>query len=323
MNKRPIISHFATFKRKNYLQTSGISPWLHKAVDKDLYYKLEETGPTLFVNQPLYYYRHHQNSISLNENSNIAYQYHLAIKASIVIRSLDRAHTLKQMPHTKSELTRGLMQTALYLCKKNNYSSSFELLVKALWYFPVHTLLLCLKSFYQKLLKPFFSKTKSILFRIVGKDNHKNDKLNLAKADENINVSDNGAMVNVLISTIDERINEISAILFEKQPYVRYIISHQYTDPKYKILPKLLNRDDVILSQIPGRGLSRSRNNALRLVESGIALISDDDIRYFPGSFEKIEKYSKKTLTSMWLVSKYKLMKENLNIKIIRMKVIS
>jgi glycosyltransferase involved in cell wall biosynthesis len=159
MNKRPIISAFATFKRKNYLQTTGISPWLHKAVDKDLYYKLEEAGPSLFVNQPLYYYRHHQNSISLNKNSNIAYQYHLAIKASIIIRSPNRAHTLKQMPHTKSELAGGLLQTALHLFKNSHYSNGLELFFKALWYFHAHALLFIIKNIYQKLLR-FPSKIK-------------------------------------------------------------------------------------------------------------------------------------------------------------------
>ncbi|RJR26731.1 MAG: glycosyltransferase family 2 protein [Desulfobacteraceae bacterium] len=114
------------------------------------------------------------------------------------------------------------------------------------------------------------------------------EELALFKNDENIKVFDDDVVINVLISTIDERINAIPAILFEKQPNIKYVISHQYTDPKYKILPGLLNRDDVILSQISSRGLSRNRNNALSLVESGIAIIADDDVRYLPDSFQKI-----------------------------------
>ncbi len=69
------ISHFATFKKNNYEKTSGINPKLPKAVDQDLYLKLEETGPTLFINKVLYFYRHHRNSISLNKNANLAMIY--------------------------------------------------------------------------------------------------------------------------------------------------------------------------------------------------------------------------------------------------------
>jgi glycosyltransferase involved in cell wall biosynthesis len=298
MNKRPVISHFATFKRKNYRQTEGITPWLQKAVDKDLYYKLEETGPTLFVNQPLYFYRHHQKSISLNKNSNIAYQYHLAIKALIIIRSSNRAHTSEKMPHSKSELVGGLLQTALHLFKNSNYLNGFTLFFKALQFFPAHVLLFTIKNTYQKFLRHFLGKTRQkivefikpilrTLFKLDFNDKHKNDELGF-NDDERIIEPDNDAMINVLISTIDERINAIPAILFEKQPNVKYIISHQYTDPKYKYLPEFLNRDDVVLTQVYGRGLSRNRNNALRMVESGIALIADDDSYYLQDSFENI-----------------------------------
>ena len=72
---RPIISHFASFKRALYLSTEGISPFYLKAADKDLYFKLEETGPVLFLPKPLYYYRNHSNSISLNTNVMHAYFY--------------------------------------------------------------------------------------------------------------------------------------------------------------------------------------------------------------------------------------------------------
>lgn len=58
------IHHFASFKRELYHKTGGIDTSLLKAVDQDLYYKLEETGPVLFLDQALYYYRIHQGSIS-------------------------------------------------------------------------------------------------------------------------------------------------------------------------------------------------------------------------------------------------------------------
>ena len=114
------------------------------------------------------------------------------------------------------------------------------------------------------------------------------DKLTLVKNNGKKKAPHHDEVINVLISTIDERINDVPAMLLEKQSNVQYIISHQYTDPKFKILPEALNRDDIILSHISSHGLSQNRNNALGLAESGIALVADDDIRYLPGSFEKI-----------------------------------
>lgn len=71
------ISHFSTFKRTMYEKTSGISENLRKAVDQDLYFKLEEMGPTYFIDLPLYYYRQHQNGISQGTNVSLARFYHL------------------------------------------------------------------------------------------------------------------------------------------------------------------------------------------------------------------------------------------------------
>lgn len=61
-----VITHFATFKRKKYLLTEGINPNLKRAVDQDLYYKLEEVGCHVFINEYLYNYRRLKNSVSSN-----------------------------------------------------------------------------------------------------------------------------------------------------------------------------------------------------------------------------------------------------------------
>lgn len=58
------VSHFATFKKEKYLKHDGIDPELKKAVDQDLYLKLEETGKIKFINKPLYKYRIHNDGIS-------------------------------------------------------------------------------------------------------------------------------------------------------------------------------------------------------------------------------------------------------------------
>ncbi|WP_348823508.1 glycosyltransferase family 2 protein [Flavobacterium aestuarii] len=62
------LTHFATFKNKHYFQSCGIDPVMKRAVDQDLYYKLEEKGQHLFINKILYRYRIHKNSISHNDN---------------------------------------------------------------------------------------------------------------------------------------------------------------------------------------------------------------------------------------------------------------
>ena len=62
------ISHFAAFKKSAYLQAGGINPQLQRAVDKDLYFKLEEAGDVVFVEEALYYYRIHPQGISSYAN---------------------------------------------------------------------------------------------------------------------------------------------------------------------------------------------------------------------------------------------------------------
>ena len=72
------ISQFATFKKDFYHRTAGISQLQLRAVDHDLYYKLEEVGEVLYVNRPLYYYRTNtRQNISLNENIHKAFWWHI------------------------------------------------------------------------------------------------------------------------------------------------------------------------------------------------------------------------------------------------------
>lgn len=64
------ISHFATYKNTFYKCTNGISDSILRAVDHDLYFRLEEVGEVIYVDKPLYMYRHGTgNNISLGENS--------------------------------------------------------------------------------------------------------------------------------------------------------------------------------------------------------------------------------------------------------------
>ena len=67
---------FATFKQYNYKQTIGIDPIMIRAVDQDLYYKMEEQGKHLFLDESLYLYRIHEKSISANTNEFKAKYWH-------------------------------------------------------------------------------------------------------------------------------------------------------------------------------------------------------------------------------------------------------
>lgn len=60
------ISAFALCRRDFYNKTNGINPNLIVAEDQDLYMKLEEFAPVYYVDEPLYYYRKHENNMSWN-----------------------------------------------------------------------------------------------------------------------------------------------------------------------------------------------------------------------------------------------------------------
>lgn len=64
------VGHFTTYKNSSYKQTGGISADLYRAVDHDLYFRLEEVGKVVYVDKPLYLYRQGTgNNISLGNNS--------------------------------------------------------------------------------------------------------------------------------------------------------------------------------------------------------------------------------------------------------------
>lgn len=70
------IHPFATFKKEKYIQTEGIDAQMKRAVDYDLYYKLEEVGELIHLNCFQYIQRNNPNSISLNDNSYKAAAWH-------------------------------------------------------------------------------------------------------------------------------------------------------------------------------------------------------------------------------------------------------
>lgn len=66
------ISHFATFKKKFYNQTTGIDYKNRRAEDQDIYMKMCEIAPVKRIDKELYNYRVHGGGVSTNSNSDKA-----------------------------------------------------------------------------------------------------------------------------------------------------------------------------------------------------------------------------------------------------------
>lgn len=108
----------------------------------------------------------------------------------------------------------------------------------------------------------------------------------------------------VLVSTIDDGILRVPGVLLPPVEGVRYVVSWQQTsttaaDPSE--LPEELNRPDVTVTTMEGRGLCRNRNHAMQVaaslmsepLEDAIFVIADDDEILEPDAFQLIrEVYS-------------------------------
>lgn len=84
----------------------------------------------------------------------------------------------------------------------------------------------------------------------------------------------------VLIITLDEGINNIPAMLLEPREGIGYLVSWQHSDGKEQDVPNELQRPDVEVHHLAGRGISRNRNNCLRHASADVCLIADDDCQY-------------------------------------------
>lgn len=99
-------------------------------------------------------------------------------------------------------------------------------------------------------------------------------------------------LLTIMIVTYNDRAENLTNVLLEPKEFVKYIISHQITQPLKDstnlVLETIKDRKDVIYSLINYSGVAANRNNALRYVKTGIALCSDDDVTYNKDAFEKI-----------------------------------
>ena len=78
----PVVGNFATFKNESYQKTEGFNSDLKKAVDRDLFLKLDEVGEVQGVDEYLYYYRLHDGGISQGGSGIQANQYAILATAA-------------------------------------------------------------------------------------------------------------------------------------------------------------------------------------------------------------------------------------------------
>ena len=85
----------------------------------------------------------------------------------------------------------------------------------------------------------------------------------------------------LLISTIDDGIDSVAQLVLPQRDSVRYLVSWQHSlGTERRTPPPELERNDVTVVHLGGRGLSRNRNNSLEHATGDILLIADDDCRY-------------------------------------------
>ena len=95
-------------------------------------------------------------------------------------------------------------------------------------------------------------------------------------------------ILSILISTIDEGINKIQHLLLPQRNDVNYLVVHHYTDKIFNTIPVELLRDDIIVQQFSGKGVSKARNISILQAKGEIALIADDDVTYTNEYFDRI-----------------------------------
>lgn len=94
--------------------------------------------------------------------------------------------------------------------------------------------------------------------------------------------------LDILICTVSDRLNNVADILLPEREGVRYVISVQYLSESPVLPSWLKSRNDVTVGMLQGMGLSRNRNNAIKLSTADICLIADDDNRYLPEYFDTV-----------------------------------
>lgn len=129
------VANLMTFKRTLYNQTTGFNPFFKRALDQDLFLKLEEVGEVVFIDKPLYYYRRHSGGISQEGNSEKARMFHIMA----MYDAYRRRKKTGFVNLTKDEMNYYLRYFCLYQAENNVSEGIFKqlsYLLKDLYYIP-------------------------------------------------------------------------------------------------------------------------------------------------------------------------------------------
>ncbi|MFI1745813.1 glycosyltransferase family 2 protein [Thalassobellus sediminis] len=142
------MTHFATFKKDKYEQSEGINPIMKRAVDQDLYYKMEEQGVHAFLDEVLYRYRVHQHSISNNENLFKAEYWHFYTMINAYKRRKKNQIDIDNFskPYIKTYASNYFLKRFEALKFSNKKSAQYYLLFKAFTVYPWHRFKFKIKS---------------------------------------------------------------------------------------------------------------------------------------------------------------------------------
>jgi glycosyltransferase involved in cell wall biosynthesis len=125
-------SHFRTFKRSAYMQTSGYDPDLKSAVDKDIIYKLEEVTKLKYIDKLLYFYRKNKDGISQERNAASALVYDKIAKYNAYKRRLQT----KVPSLSRNEMSTELLLGCIPCMKVKNFQKAFYFLRESMKIFP-------------------------------------------------------------------------------------------------------------------------------------------------------------------------------------------
>jgi len=149
--QKGVVTHFSTFKRSFYDKTEGIDVDIKRAVDKDLYLKLEETGKVLFINKALYFYRIYDGGISQKSNKFKADYWSFITKRDAYLRR--KKNQLKKINLKKSKFLE--IQDEFYF-KRAKFELDRDQIQKKMYFI--------LLSLYKSPLTNFKHKIKCLLF---------------------------------------------------------------------------------------------------------------------------------------------------------------
>jgi len=129
------VSNFASFKKAAYDKTLKFNSSFKRAVDHDIFLKLDELGSLSYVHEKLYLYRENPNGVSQNNNGLRASQSSLLAKRDAYFRRLGTTKkNLSYLQFKTMMITYYLRESYFY--RINNRSMCNHFLMKALVEFP-------------------------------------------------------------------------------------------------------------------------------------------------------------------------------------------